>query len=356
MTAILDNTDGVRTVQWLILRTDDTTIPAAYTLVQSGSVGQQVDTNGLTEGTAAALQCVVNGGIDLQTGSPSASMTALAKFFVPTINGLEVLNGGEFEDGNTESSPTHGAVTPVNAIIRVAGGDATGDFKASVKVATDGALAAYTRVSNTITANANGALANVDGVAMVVGDRLLLKDGAAGADNGIWEVTQLGSAGDPFILDRTSDADTSQKVSSGEIVPVSEGTSNADQLFMLVTNDPIVLNTTALVFVKLSSAGGHVEVRAEANNAGSPFAVSSFVSIVGCRSATGVIQVDLPSVVATPVGRCLTIADEDGQSAANNITIQAAGAELIDTVNMFPIAVNFGALTIYNTGSIWKIR
>ena len=119
------------------------------------------------------------------------------------------------------------------------------------RVTTAAALAAYTRAGNTITANANGAIAAVDGVTLAAGDRLLLRHGAAGADNGLWEVTQVGSAGTPFVLTRTVDADTSAKVKPGLLVTVSEGSAaNQDTLWVLTKDGPITINNTSITFAK----------------------------------------------------------------------------------------------------------
>ena len=72
-----------------------------------------------------------------------------------------------------------------------------------------------------------GALAAIDGVTLVVGDRLLLVTGAAGADNGIYAVSQVGDGGTPFILVRTLDANTSAKLLPGTTVRVYAGTKYA---------------------------------------------------------------------------------------------------------------------------------
>lgn len=129
------------------------------------------------------------------------------------------------------------------------------DIKDSVRVVTAAALPAYTRTSNVITASANGALAAVDGVTLVAGDRLLLKDGAAGSDNGIYSVTTVGTGGTPYVLTRTSDADSSAEVTAGMYVWAEEGTANADSGWLLTTNNPITLNTTALTFTQVSALG-----------------------------------------------------------------------------------------------------
>jgi hypothetical protein len=129
------------------------------------------------------------------------------------------------------------------------------DVKDSVRVATAAVLPAYTRTTNVITANANGALAAVDGVTLVLNDRLLLKDGAADTDNGLWYVTQVGDGSTPYKLARTTDADSSAEVTAGLFVFVEEGTTNADSGWLLTTDNPITINTTPLAFTQVSGLG-----------------------------------------------------------------------------------------------------
>lgn len=104
-------------------------------------------------------------------------------------------------------------------------------------------------VANVVIASAleNGDV--VDGVTLATGDRVLLKDQTAGAENGIYVVVASGAAS------RSSDADISAEVTSGMFVFVEEGTVNADSGFSLITNNPIVLDTTALVFTQITGAG-----------------------------------------------------------------------------------------------------
>lgn len=134
-----------------------------------------------------------------------------------------------------------------------AGGSGSADFKNARRVASIAALPTYTRVVNVITADAFGALPNIDGIALIVGDSFLFRNGAAGEDNGLWDVTDLGDAFTPFILTRSADADTDVEVTSGMRVPILEGTY-AGLTFYLATADPIFLNTTSLIFALDSSA------------------------------------------------------------------------------------------------------
>ncbi|MBT9177372.1 MAG: hypothetical protein DDT20_01705 [Firmicutes bacterium] len=128
------------------------------------------------------------------------------------------------------------------------------DWKASVRLATAAAPAAYTRAANIITFGTAGSQ-SVDGVATVINNRLLLKNGAAGADNGVYTVTTKGTTGVAEVWTRGTDADTDAEVTSGLSVFVEEGTSNADSGWLLTTDDPITLNTTALTFTQFTGIG-----------------------------------------------------------------------------------------------------
>lgn len=126
------------------------------------------------------------------------------------------------------------------------------DPKDSVRVATAAALPAYTRALSVLTANANGALPNIDGVALAVGDRLLVKDGASASDNGLYTVTSLGSGGTPWVLTRAADMDLSTETTNGAFTWAVEGTVNGKLGWLLTTPDPIVLNVTGLTWTQIA--------------------------------------------------------------------------------------------------------
>lgn len=88
----------------------------------------------------------------------------------------------------------------------------------------------------------------IDGVAVVAGDRVLVKDQSTASTNGIYVV----AAG---AWTRATDADASSDVTAGLFVFVTEGTVNADSGWVLTTNDAITLGTTALSFSQFSGAG-----------------------------------------------------------------------------------------------------
>lgn len=175
---------------------------------------------------------------------------------------------------------------------------ATGlDVKDAVRLATAAALAAYTPGANTLTANANGAL-SVDGVAVANGDRLLVKNETAGNAkyNGIYVVTDLGSAGTPWVLTRASDADVSAEVTSGLYAFVTAGNTLAATGWILTTADPVTLNTTALTFTQFAASASY--------SAGNGIDISGGAIAVRLKTAgglvfdTGEIKVDAPLAVA----------------------------------------------------------
>jgi hypothetical protein len=133
------------------------------------------------------------------------------------------------------------------------------DVKASVIYATTAALSAYTfsgTAGGTLTANANGAL-SVDGATPSVANRILVKNETStnAPYNGIYVVTAVGDGSNPFVLTRSTDADTSAEVTAGLFTFVEQGSTLADTGWVLTTNNPITLNTTDLAFSQFSGAG-----------------------------------------------------------------------------------------------------
>ena len=92
--------------------------------------------------------------------------------------------------------------------------------------------------------------ATIDGVTLISGDLVLLKDQTTGSQNGLYVWT-----GAAVALTRATIADTSAEVRAGLFVFVSEGTASGNNGFTLTTDDPITLGTTALVFTQSSGAG-----------------------------------------------------------------------------------------------------
>lgn len=115
------------------------------------------------------------------------------------------------------------------------------DWKNSVRVATTAAGTLASDFENGDT---------VDGVALVTGNRILIKNQAAPAENGIYVVAASGAPA------RAEDANTSAEVTAGMAVWVAEGTTNGDSAWAITTNDPITLGVTGLTFAQISGGAG----------------------------------------------------------------------------------------------------
>lgn len=128
------------------------------------------------------------------------------------------------------------------------------DVHASVRYATAAALSpANTLASGVLTATSNLVL-TVDGTAVAVGDRILVKNEAAGQKNGIYVVTQTGSAGAPYILTRASDCSTAVNYTEGAFVFVERGTVNAGVSWLTNTTGPYTIDTTVVTWVTFTAA------------------------------------------------------------------------------------------------------
>jgi hypothetical protein len=136
------------------------------------------------------------------------------------------------------------------------------DVKGSVRVAsTANVTVTYNATGGTSTRGQITAAPNaLDGVTLAANDRILLKNQTAGAQNGIWVVTTLGT-GANGVWDRATDFDQDAEVTAGAFTFIEEGTTNTDSGWVLATNNPITIggaSGTALTFNQFSSAGGGV--------------------------------------------------------------------------------------------------
>jgi hypothetical protein len=121
-------------------------------------------------------------------------------------------------------------------------------FKMPVRLASSTNLAGtYSSSAKTLTASANGAL-SIDGKATAVGNRVLLFGQTTATQNGVYVVTTVGTGSTAWVLTRAADFNTSDLIYAGVKIHVTEGTANADVTYVLATDDPITLDTTALNF------------------------------------------------------------------------------------------------------------
>ena len=185
------------------------------------------------------------------------------------VTALDIGTLGASTANITTATITSGTVAsaPVNNtdIVNKAYADAIASgihFHEAVSLATTAALPANTYnngtsgVGATLTGNANGAL-SVDSTLTIPAERILVKNEANGSRNGVYVVTQVGSAGTPYILTRATDFDTVgtgvNQIDEGDFFLVTSGVANVNTAWVQQTAPPITIGTTALVFQQFSA-------------------------------------------------------------------------------------------------------
>jgi hypothetical protein len=206
----------------------------------------------LTQASASAARTAL--GLGTAAVEPSSAfqaadsdLTAIAAL-TTTSFGRELLTLAGGEAARSVIGAASAAALSAETSAREAADANIGKGLIACRLATAAALPAYTRTSNKLEANANGALSSIDGETAAVGDFVLLKNGAAGADNGVYKVLSVGSAGTKWSMERVPELDASTDAVPGLIVTIAAGAKNPDRQYSLTTDGPITLNTTALTF------------------------------------------------------------------------------------------------------------
>lgn len=99
------------------------------------------------------------------------------------------------------------------------------------------------RVTTTANINLASAPAAIDGVTLTAGDRVLVKDQTTASQNGIYVFNGAAAA-----MTRATDFDENSEVLAGTVIAIEEGTVNADRVYIMTSDNPLVVNTDALTF------------------------------------------------------------------------------------------------------------
>lgn len=109
-------------------------------------------------------------------------------------------------------------------------------------------------VGATLTCNVNGALA-LDGTSPGVGERVLIKNQASTLQNGIYDVTDAGSGGTPFILTRSTDFDTPAEIPAGAWTIIVNGATQSTSSWVQ-TATVAAIGTDPITFTQFSAGVG----------------------------------------------------------------------------------------------------
>jgi len=136
-------------------------------------------------------------------------------------------------------------------------------YHAPVRV--EGSIA-YTTTYDNGTAGVGATLTNagtqaalvIDGVTVIVGDRVLIYKQPIATKNGVYTVTDVGSGSTNWVLTRATDADSygasdPDALGQGDAFFVSEGTTAAGELYVCNTIGEIIFGTTDIVFTQIAA-------------------------------------------------------------------------------------------------------
>jgi hypothetical protein len=126
------------------------------------------------------------------------------------------------------------------------------DLDATYDNGTDG-------VGATLTNAGTQAALVIDGVTMVVADRVLIYEQADATENGVYVVTNIGSDSTNWILTRSDDTntygvDSPESLSEGSTFFVQQGNTGAGETYTCNTVGTIIFGTTDITFAQISSA------------------------------------------------------------------------------------------------------
>lgn len=212
------------------------TLDAKGRATAASNVSIAIPTSAVTSGTFADAR-IATSNVTQHQASLSIAETQITDGTLLARNaGNETISGNwTFSNVVTGVTPSAASHLTTKAYVD---GLATGlDTKASCRAATT----ANITLSGTQT---------IDGVAVIAGNRVLVKDQSTATQNGIYDV-----AAGAWV--RSDDADNlpGAEVTAGMYTFISEGTVNADTGWTLSTNDTVVLGTTPLTFTQFTGLG-----------------------------------------------------------------------------------------------------
>ena len=150
------------------------------------------------------------------------------------------------------------------------------------------------RVASTANVNISTGLENgdtLDGVTLVTGNRVLLKDQSTASQNGLYIVVASGAASRDTEFDIISEI-------AGQLILVSEGSTHADDLFLCTTDTSATLGSSSISYVQVfPSSGGTVTSVAVADSGSSEFTVTG-----SPITSSGTISLAVNSIAATKIG------------------------------------------------------
>jgi peptidyl-tRNA hydrolase len=215
--------------------------------------------------------------------------------------------------------------------VSVSGGSITGlgspsaSSDAATKNYVDQAVAGLrTRIIAECATTANVNLTNgleagdtIDGVTLVAGDRVLVKDQSTASENGLYLAVSSGAAS------RDPEHDTIAELSGGMVV-VNQGSTNDNKIFLCTTDNTGSVGSTSITYSQVTPQNnGTVTSVGIADGGSSEFTVGS-----SPVTSSGNITLTVNSIAHTKISGLGTAATQTVGTSANNVVQLNGSAQL----------------------------
>jgi len=345
----------------LVFETNGTTIDFQVPLLGDGSQLTGIDATQIQSGTSSVEVVTSGGNIEGNVGGTT--------IFNVASTGLElsanIAMGSNYITGLADPSAAQDAATKTYVDTIAAAGI---HYHDPVRVEQEGNLnATYNNgasgVGATLTNAGTQAALVIDGVTMVVADRVLVYEQTDASENGVYTVTDIGSVSTNWVLTRAADADSyspsdPDSLGQGDAFFVQEGAAGAGETYVMNTVGTITFGTTDITFVQISSAqiysaGNGIDLTGVTFSLDSTYD-ATFNSIAGSGTsltALNATQLTTGTVPSARLSGTYSITAANVTSQSNSATITAASTNTANQIVLRDGSGAFSAGAITATGA-----
>jgi len=345
----------------LVFETNGTTIDFQVPLLGDGSQLTGIDATQIQSGTSSVEVVTSGGNIEGNVGGTT--------IFNVASTGLElsanIAMGSNYITGLADPSAAQDAATKTYVDTIAAAGL---HYHDPVRVEQEGNLnATYNNgasgVGATLTNAGTQAALVIDGVTMVVADRVLVYEQTDASENGVYTVTDIGSGSTNWVLTRAADADSyapsdPDSLGQGDAFFVQEGAAGAGETYVMNTVGTITFGTTDITFVQISSAqiysaGNGIDLTGVTFSLDSTYD-ATFNSIAGSGTsltALNATQLTTGTVPSARLSGTYSITAANITSQSNSATITAASTNTANQIVLRDGSGAFSAGAITATGA-----
>ena len=151
----------------------------------------------------------------------------------------------------------------------------------------------------------------IDGITLVAGDRVLLKDQSTAAENGLYLAVASGAAS------RDPEFDSITEI-SGQMVVVNQGTVNDNKIFLCTTNTDATLESTSITYTTITP-----------QNVGTVTSITAGTGLSGgAITASGTIAIDTATTVDKTTAQTLTNKTLTSPKINEDVAVTSTATEL----------------------------